>query len=110
MNASIIEKNGRLLLTARFEEDLTTRKRVCPDCHAIFLHSRHMQTFSVASLKILLKNSGLSTVTSQRSRCRNHVNECIPRRFKLINWMFYKLFGSYLDKKIGIYLYSISQK
>jgi len=106
----LLKKNGRLLLTTRFEEDLTTRKRVCPDCHAIFLHSQHMQSFSISSLKALLEGSSLQTVRSKRSRCRDHVNEFIPRRFKFLNWIFYKMFGNYLDKKIGIYMYSVLKK
>ena len=104
----LLKKNGRILLTTRFEEDLTTRKRVCPDCHAIFLHSQHMQSFSVSGLSLLLRNSDLETIVSKRSRCRDHVNEFIPRRFKLINRVIYKIFGNYLDKKIGIYLYLFS--
>jgi len=106
----LLKENGRLLLTTRFEEDLSTRKRVCPDCHAIFLHSQHMQSFSINSLKSLLENSGLDTIRSKRSRCRDHINEFIPRRFGFLNWIGYKIFGVYLDKKIGIYMYSISKK
>ncbi|MBL7058492.1 class I SAM-dependent methyltransferase [Patescibacteria group bacterium] len=106
----LLTKKGRVLLTTRFEEDLTTRKRVCPDCHAIFLHSQHMQSFSVSGLSLLLRNSGLETIVSKRSRCRDHVNEFVPRRFKFINRVIYKIFGNYLDKKVGIYLYSISKK
>jgi cyclopropane fatty-acyl-phospholipid synthase-like methyltransferase len=106
----LLKTNGRLLLTTRFEEDLNVRKRVCPDCHAIFLHSQHLQSFSELRLETLLTDHGLKTVDTGRSRCRNHVNEFVPRRYKFINWLIYKIFGSYLDIRIGKYLYLVSVK
>jgi 2-polyprenyl-3-methyl-5-hydroxy-6-metoxy-1,4-benzoquinol methylase len=108
--ARLLKNNGTLLLTTRFEEDLTVSKKVCPDCHAIFLHSQHMQSFSIKQIDDLLRKHSITTVKSERSRCRNHVNEFIPKRFKMLNWIIYKLFGAYLDKRIGKYIYSISKK
>ena len=106
----LLKTDGRLLLTTRFEEDLNIGRKVCPDCHAVFLHSQHMQSFDINRLSVLLERYGLATIETGRSRCRNHVNEFIPKRFKFVNRVLYKIFGNYLDRKIGNYLYSISKR
>ena len=106
----LLKTDGRLLLTTRFEEDLNIGRKVCPDCHAVFLHSQHMQSFDINRLSVLLERHGLGTIETGRSRCRNHVNEFIPKRFKFLNRVLYKIFGNYLDRRIGNYIYSISKR
>ncbi len=106
----VLRPEGIALLTTRFEEDLNVGKKVCPECLAVFLHSQHLQSFSEVRLTSLLQAHSLIAIEAGRSRCRRHINEFIPKRFRLLNWIGYTLFGSYLDRKIGKYLYVLAQK
>jgi len=105
----LLSPGGIVLITTRYEEDLDVGKKVCPECLAIFLHSQHLQTFSKIRLSKLLLDHDLVVYECGRSRCRNHLNEFIPARFKLLNWVGYKIFGAYLDRKIGKYLYALAR-
>jgi len=106
----ILKPGGIVLLTTRFEEDLELGRKVCPDCHAIFLHSQHVQSFTTIRLRGLLDQQGIKTIEDGRSRCRNNVYEYLPRRFRMMNWILYRIFGSYLDNRVGKYLYAIGSK
>ena len=89
----VLKPGGALLLTTRFEEDLNIGRKVCPDCHAVFLHSQHVQSFSVDSLGALIEKHGMHVIEAGRSRCRDNVHEFVPRRFRLSNKFLYWLFG-----------------
>jgi len=106
----ILKPGGTVFLTTRFEEDLEIGRKVCPDCHAIFLHSQHIQSFSTSRLEGLLEQQGIKTIEDGRSRCRNNVHEYVPKRFRFMNWFLYRIFGTYLDERVGKYLYSIGSK
>jgi SAM-dependent methyltransferase len=106
----ILKPGGIAIFTTRFEEDLTKRLKVCPDCHAVFLHSQHLQSFSLESLDRLLLEAGLNPLVSKRSRCRDNVNELLPKKARFLSKLLYFIFGNYLDKKIGKYIFSVSQK
>ncbi len=106
----VLRPGGILVVTTRFEEDLDVGKKVCPECLAIFLHSQHLQSFSEERLTALLRTYRLLTVESGRSRCRKHLHEFIPKRFRFLNWIGYRIFGRYLDRRIGKYLYALARK
>lgn len=106
----ILKPGGTVFLTTRFEEDLQIGRKVCPDCHAVFLHSQHIQSFTSSRLRRLLDKQGIETIEDGRSRCRDNIHEYVPRRFGWMNLVLYRIFGNYLDERVGKYLYSIATK
>ncbi len=106
----ILKPGGTVFLTTRFEEDLRIGRKVCPDCHAIFLHSQHVQSFTPGRLRDLFEQYAIETIEDGRSRCRDNVHEYVPRRFGLTNVVLNRIFGGFLDKRVGKYLYSIATK
>tara|TARA_B100002052_G_scaffold299177_1_gene336002 strand:- start:11078 stop:11854 length:777 start_codon:yes stop_codon:yes gene_type:complete len=112
----ILKPGGKALITTRFEEDLAIKKKVCPDCLAIFKHSQHLQTFSINSLKEYLRDANLDVNEIAKSRCRTDFYGVFPKshilfnKMPAINDLLFYFFGDYLDKRLGIYLYSIAEK
>lgn len=109
----IMTKGGLLFITTRFEEDLSREYKVCPDCHAIFRHSQHLQSFNFKRIKDLFNQVGIEAIILKRSRCRNNLKDLIPGRFKPLRAMdsiLYRIFGTYLDENIGKYLYAVGRK
>jgi len=109
----IMAKRGLLFITTRFEEDLSREYKVCPDCHAIFRHSQHLQSFDFKRIKDLFNQVGIEAVILKRSRCRNNLKGVIPGRVKLLRLMdpiLYRIFGAYLDERMGKYLYAVGRK
>lgn len=111
----ILNVGGKALITTRFEEDLSVKKKVCPDCLAIFKHSQHLQSFSMNSIQELLESSKLKANKLQRSRCRLDFYGVIPKfqwisKFAFVNRFLFLIFGNYLDNRLGIYLYALAEK
>jgi ubiquinone/menaquinone biosynthesis C-methylase UbiE len=108
--ARILKPKGLLFITTRFNEDLTNGWKVCPNCHCVFQHSQHMQSFTIDRIEGLCTKAGLQNHLGYRSRCRDHFHDFIPRRWRLLERTLYFLFSSYLDRHIGKYLVSVSEK
>lgn len=108
--ARILKPGGMLFITTRFNEDLSLGWKVCPDCHAVFQHSQHMQTFNVETIAELCSKVGLTNHIGYRSRCRDHMNDFVPRRWRFIERLCYFFLSNFFDKHIGKYLVSISRK
>lgn len=108
--ARILKPGGMLFITTRFNEDLSSGWKVCPDCHAVFQHSQHMQTFTVESIAKLCYEAGFSEHTGYRSRCRDHMNDFVPRRWRFLERLSYFFLSNFFDKHLGKYLVSISKK
>lgn len=108
--ARILKVGGLMILTTRFEEDINSGLKVCPDCHAIYLHSQHLQSFSIESLSNLLKSVNCTPLIVERSRCRSNFNELLPRKLRFLNFVLYPIFSKYLDRKIGKYIFVVAQK
>jgi ubiquinone/menaquinone biosynthesis C-methylase UbiE len=108
--ARVLKPGGMLFITTRFNEDLSLGWKVCPDCHAVFQHSQHMQTFNYRSISELCANAGLSKSWAYRSRCRDHMHDYVPRRWRFIERITYFLLANFFDKHFGKYLVSVSKK
>jgi len=108
--ARILKPGGMLFITTRFNEDLSSGWKVCPDCHAVFQHSQHMQTFTIKSIGDLCIKAGLIDHVGYRSRCRDHMHDFVPRRWRLLERFAYLFLSNFFDKHLGKYLISVSKK
>lgn len=108
--SDILAHGGLMFMTTRFEEDLTSRLKVCPDCHCIFLHSQHLQSFSIDSISELITNVDCEPIIAKRSRCRDHLKDYLPREIKFLNGILFFLFSKFMDRRKGKYLYAVGKK
>ncbi|MDO8505527.1 MAG: class I SAM-dependent methyltransferase [bacterium] len=112
--ARLVRPGGLVIMTTRYDEDLTQGYHACPDCHAVYRYSQHLQSYDIPKMEQLFRDAGLEQVVVKRSRCRNHLRDLLPQHyigiFRAIDPLLYRLFGSKLDKKIGKYLYGVASK
>ena len=108
--ARILKPGGMLFITTRFNEDLSSGWKVCPDCHAVFQHSQHMQTFTINSIGKLCTDAGLTDHLGYRSRCRDHMHDFVPLRWHFLERIAYIFLSKFFDKHLGKYLISVSKK
>lgn len=106
----VLSSKGLAFYTTRYKEDLTKRLKVCPDCLCIFLHSQHLQSFSPESIAECLSKANMKPIINKRSRCRDHLNDMLPKKVRFLSKILHPLFGKYLDQKIGKYLYTVGMK
>jgi SAM-dependent methyltransferase len=58
----ILKKDGILIITVPNNEDLESRKVICPECGAIFHPIQHIQSFNKARLLDLLSSKGFKAL------------------------------------------------
>lgn len=112
--ARLVKPGGLVFVTTRFCEDLTQGFHVCPDCHAVYRYSQHLQSFDISRLTALFETVGLTLVMVKRSRCRNHLRDLLPYRrlpfLRPLDPLLHRLFGARLDREMGKYLVAIATK
>ncbi len=110
----LVKPGGLVMITTRYDEDMSQGHNVCPDCHAVYRYSQHLQSFDIPRMTALLEGVGLSPLIVKRSRCRDHLRDMIPqRRIPLVRHLgplLYWLFADKLDREMGKYLYAVGKK
>lgn len=106
----ILVPGGMMFLTTRFEEDIKTRRKVCPDCLAIFLHSQHLQSFTTNDIDNLMEAHNCKSLISKKSRCRDNLGEYLPKEIKFMDKILFFFFGRLFDRRKGKYIFALGQK
>lgn len=94
--------SGFLVLTTRYNESLEERIIMCPDCHAVFHRTQHLQTFNEKRMSDLLGKNGYKVITCQAVHFEpiQRIKRIIIRAYRLIT-------NTQPEKKV---LFAVAQK
>ena len=57
----ILKKNGKIIITVPNNEDLESKKCLCPECGASFHPIQHLRSFNTDTLELYMRNCSFET-------------------------------------------------
>lgn len=60
--ASLLKKNGKIIITTPNQEDFSRETCICPSCHCVFHKYQHMTQWDVNKINLFMQNSGFKCI------------------------------------------------
>ncbi|MEO9872935.1 class I SAM-dependent methyltransferase [Ekhidna sp.] len=79
----VIKKNGYLIATVPFAEDLRANHVVCPECDHHFHRMQHLQSYTEQKMSTLISNAGFEPVLVKALNFKDYKNKSINKFIRL---------------------------